>query len=113
MDAELIKIKDGNLAITRCDAIDNNIGLIIAQTADEMLEIKGVRAAVVMGESLDGYVMISARSIGEINVQILMEKLGGGGHLNVAGAQVKMPIEEAEEKLKEIINEEYAERGKK
>lgn len=113
MDAELIKINDGNLAITRCNAIDNNIGLIIAQTADEMLEIKGVRAAVVLGESLDGQVMISARSIGEINVQILMEKLGGGGHLNVAGAQVKMSIEEAEVKLKEIINEEYAERGKK
>ena len=113
MDAELIKINDGNFAITRCNAIDNNIGLIIAQTADEMLEIKGVRAAVVLGESLDGQVMISARSIGEINVQILMEKLGGGGHLNVAGAQVKMSIEEAEVKLKEIINEEYAERGKK
>ena len=57
--------------------------------------------------------MISARSIGEINVQILMEKMGGGGHLNTAGAQVKMSMEDAEIMLKNIINEQMGERSQK
>jgi c-di-AMP phosphodiesterase-like protein len=55
--------------------------------------------------------MVSARSIGDINVQVLMEKLGGGGHLNTAGAQLKMTMEEAEAKVREIISEEMAERS--
>ena len=57
--------------------------------------------------------MISAWSIGDINVQVLMEKMGGGGHLNVAGAQVKMSVKEAEAILKQIINNEIAEERSK
>ncbi|MDO4482308.1 MAG: DHH family phosphoesterase [Bacillota bacterium] len=114
MNAELIKLKgSGSIAITVCEGRDDNIGLITAQTADEMLEIKGVRAAVVLGENRESEVMISARSIGDINVQVLMEKMGGGGHLNVAGAQVKMSVREAEAILKQIINNEIAEERSK
>ena len=54
-------------------------------------------------------VYISARAIDEVNVQVLMEKMGGGGHLNTAGAQVKKPMPEVEEMLKNIIDEMYQE----
>jgi c-di-AMP phosphodiesterase-like protein len=57
--------------------------------------------------------MVSARSIGDINVQVLMEKLGGGGHLNTAGAQLKMSMEEAETRIREVISEEMTERSSK
>ncbi|MBR6503917.1 MAG: DHH family phosphoesterase, partial [Firmicutes bacterium] len=112
LDAELLKVEGGNVAITRCEGVDENIGLITAQTADEMLEVKGVKAAVALGASPGGEIILSARSIGDINVQVLMEKLGGGGHMNTAGAQVKMSMEEAEAKLREIIEEQMQERSK-
>ena len=54
-------------------------------------------------------VYISARAIDEVNVQVMMEKMGGGGHINIAGAQVKLPIDEVEEMLKKIIDEMYQE----
>ena len=111
LDAELIRIEDGNIAVTSCEGQDENIGLITAQTADEMLEIKGVKAAIVLGKAPTDEIMISARSIGEINVQVLMEKLGGGGHMNTAGAQMKTSMEEAEAKIREIIAEELQERS--
>ncbi len=114
LHAELIKLKpDTNLAITSCKGVTSNIGLVIAQTADEMLTIKGVNAAIVLGENNKKEVMASARSIGDINVQIIMEKLGGGGHFNVAGAQIKSSLEETEAKIKEIIKEELLNERKK
>ncbi len=114
VNAELIKLSNGvNIAFTKCEEVNENIGLIAAQTADEMLEIRGVSAAIVFGINEKGEVMISARSIGEINVQILMEKMGGGGHLNTAGAQVKMSMDDAEIMLKNIINEQMGERSQK
>lgn len=114
LHAELIKLgPDTNLAITSCKGAPSNIGLVIAQTADEMLTIKGVKAAVVLGENTKREIMVSARSIGDINVQVLMERLGGGGHFNVAGAQVKTGLEETEAQLKEIINEELLGERKK
>ena len=54
-------------------------------------------------------VYVSARAIDEVNVQIMMEKLGGGGHINIAGAQVRRPMDEVEDMIKEIINEMYQE----
>lgn len=59
-----------------------------AQAANELLNIKGVKASFVCTKH-NGQIYISARSIDEINVQLIMEKLGGGGHLNLAGAQIK------------------------
>lgn len=66
----------------------DSINVIIAQTADELLNIKEVEASFVLGEK-DDTIFISARSLGQINVHVLMEKLGGGGHIDIAGAQLK------------------------
>ncbi len=62
--------------------------VVCAQAANELLNIRGIKASVVM-TSWNGKVYVSARSIDEMNVQVLMEKLGGGGHRTVAGAQFK------------------------
>ena len=61
--------------------------IVGAQAADELLNIIGIKASFVMTE-YQGKIYISSRSIDEINVQLIMEQLGGGGHLNVAGAQL-------------------------
>ena len=76
-----------------------------AQSADELLDIKGVEAAFVLLKK-GKLVYISARSLDEINVQIIMEKLGGGGHITIAGTQMEnITLEEAEEKLHWAIDE--------
>lgn len=85
----------------------NNV--IVAQAADELLNIKGVQASFVLFERKDD-VSISGRSIGDINVQVILEKLGGGGHLTVAGAQVKKPLHDVLNVLKKSIKE-YFEEG--
>ena len=59
-----------------------------AQAANELLNIKGVKASFIMTE-YQNQIFISARSIDEVNVQIIMEKMGGGGHLNTAGCQLE------------------------
>ena len=58
-------------------------------------------------------VYISARAIDEVNVQVMMEKMGGGGHMNIAGAQVKASPDEVERMLKDIIDQEYQEENTK
>ena len=69
-----------------------------------LLTLDGVRGSVVAVKFND-VIRISARSLGEINVQVLMEYLGGGGHLTMAGAQLKgVSLEEAKEKIKESID---------
>ena len=73
-----------------------------------MLNIAGVKASFVLTAYRDE-VYISARAIDEINVQLLMEKLGGGGHLNVAGAQLRKSVDEAMKMLKDVIDEKYEE----
>lgn len=76
-----------------------------AQAANELLSIVGVKASFVLTEYNDT-VYVSARAIDEVNVQIIMERLGGGGHLNIAGAQIKNSnIEEAKVKLKEVLTQ--------
>ncbi len=80
--------------------------VVAAQAADEMLNISDVEASVVLYPAEDGTVMLSARSIGSTNVQLLMEKLGGGGNQSAAGAQVQgVSVQEAEERLKAAIDE--------
>jgi c-di-AMP phosphodiesterase-like protein len=79
--------------------------LITAQGADELLSISGIMASFVLCNINDD-VFISGRSMGDINVQVILEKLGGGGHISVAGAQiVSISIEDAKTKLKEAIEE--------
>lgn len=82
-----------------------NINIVIAQAADELLNIKDVEASFVLGKK-DNKVFISARSLGKINVHIIMEKLGGGGHIDMAGAQLKdVSLEDAYKIVKRIIEE--------
>ena len=76
---------------------------IAAQAANELLNITGVKASFVLTD-YNQQIYISARSIDEVNVQIIMERMGGGGHMNIAGAQLKdVTPEEAKERLKETI----------
>ena len=75
-----------------------------AQTANELLNINGIKASFVFTE-YQGKVYLSARSIDELNVQVVTEKLGGGGHMNVAGAQFEgISVDEAIDKLKAILD---------
>ncbi|MDR1135160.1 MAG: DHH family phosphoesterase [Clostridiales Family XIII bacterium] len=96
---------EGGIAISINRSKDMNVQIINAQAADELLDIKGTRASFVIGET-KSEVIISARSLGEINVQTIMEKLGGGGHLTMAAAQIhNMSVDETLEKLKTVIKE--------
>ena len=96
-------------AIAKCPSEGLESPTVVgAQAANELLNIAGVKASFVL-TPYNNEVYISARAIDEVNVQVLMEKMGGGGHLNIAGAQVKKPMPEVEEMLKNIIDEMYQE----
>ena len=76
-----------------------------AQAANELLNIKGIKATFVFTEYNDT-IYISARSIDEVNVQVIMEKFGGGGHMTIAGAQLtEVTLDEAKARLKEVLLE--------
>ena len=84
---------------------------LIAQAADTLLSMSGIQASFVVCKRPDNMVAISARSLGDINVQMIMEQMGGGGHLTNAATQVKeMSLEEAVENLRSIIQK-YHEEG--
>ncbi len=92
-----------NIAFTVCPSNVENSILTAAMAADDLLNITGVKASFVCC-LLEDTVYISARSLGEINVQLIMEKLGGGGHMTISGAQLyHCTIEQAEQKLKQAI----------
>ena len=85
-----------------------NARLLSAQAADELLEVSGVKASFVIFDSGNDSVNISARSYGDLNVQIIMEYLGGGGHRTMAAAQLTgVNMEEAKSKLCEAIDAKY------
>ncbi len=80
--------------------------IVAAQAADELLNVAGVDASMVMYPTEDGGVFVSARSIGDVNVQLIMEKLGGGGNRAAAAAQISgLTLQEAVEKLYAAIDE--------
>ena len=88
--AEVVRhaeVYKGAFAISVCPGKMDSPTIVGAQAADELLNIIGIKASFVMTE-YQGKIYISSRSIDEINVQLIMEQLGGGGHLNVAGAQL-------------------------
>ena len=88
---------------------DKNSNIICAKAADEMLTIGDITTSFVIGRTGEK-VNISGRSIGEINVQLILEKLGGGGHSTLAGAQLeRKTIQEAKEELIQKINEYFDE----
>lgn len=95
-----------SFAISTCKGdTTESINVVAAQTANELLNIKGIQASFVLCE-LEDKIYVSARSIDEVNVQIVMEKLGGGGHMNIAGAQVKdKTIEETKALIMETVKE--------
>ncbi len=82
----------------------NGSTLIASQAADDLLNIKGVKASFVLTRSNDK-IHISGRSLGDISVQLILERIGGGGHLTSAATQLDMSIEEAEVMLKKAIKE--------
>jgi len=101
-NAEII---DNKIAMSVCTDEHENMSVIAAQAADELLSITGVLASFVLCQS-DNIVMISGRSLGDINVQAILEKMGGGGHITFAGAQLTgVTVEDAKEKLLKIIEE--------
>ncbi len=79
--------------------------IIAAQAANELLNINGIKASFVLTQ-YQNKIFISARSIDEVNVQIIMEKMGGGGHMNIAGAQLEeMTMDDAYQMLKDTLDE--------
>ena len=107
------EIYRGCFAIAKCPSKGLESPTVVgAQAANELLNIAGVKASFVL-TTYNKEVYVSARAIDEVNVQVMMEKLGGGGHINIAGAQVKRPIDEVEDMLKEIIDELYQEEENK
>ena len=89
-------------AVVATDMTGGDMRIIVPQSADDLLSIAGVKSSFVMYDTGNG-IQISARSFGEINVQIIMEKLGGGGHLTMAGALVKDTLENTKTKLIDAI----------
>lgn len=100
------EIYEGSFAISVCPGEGVESPTVVgAQAANELLNISGIKASVVMTLYNDT-IYLSARSIDEVNVQVMMEKLGGGGHRTIAGAQLKdMSIEEARNRVKAVIKD--------
>lgn len=110
--ADIVKsaeIVNESIGISEYTEKDKNANLICAKAADELLTISNITASFVIGDMGDK-ICISGRSIGDINVQVILEKLGGGGHITLAGAQLEnMTLEEAKTELIIRINEYFTE----
>ena len=112
--ADIVKnaeITNSTIGISIYEKENKNANLLCAKAADELLTISDITASFVLGKTGDK-IYVSGRSIGDINVQLILEKLGGGGHITVAGAQLEgMTIEEAKQELIIRINEYFSEIG--
>lgn len=98
------EIFNNNIAISFIESSEEDINILAAQTADELITIENIEASFVLSKMQDT-VYISARSLGSINVQRIMEMLGGGGHQLVSATQIKgVSIKEAIESIKQTIN---------
>lgn len=99
------EIHRGHYAISVCSSEGISSPTVIgAQAANELLNIKGVKASFILTD-FQGKIYVSARSIDEVNVQVIMERLGGGGHMNIAGAQIEdASIPEAVKLIKDTLN---------
>lgn len=106
--AEVVRhaeVYHGSFAISVCNARDTESPTIVgAQAANELLNIVGIKASFVVTE-FKKKIYVSSRSIDEIDVQLIMERLGGGGHLNVAGAQIEnSSVNEVKRRIEDIID---------
>ncbi len=100
-----VEIHNDSIAVAVYEEEDENANLICAKAADELLTISDITASFVMAKMGDK-VCISGRSIGDINVQLILEKMGGGGHITLAGAQLEgFSLEDARDELIIRINE--------
>ena len=100
-----VEIHNDTIAVAVYEEEDENANLICAKAADELLTISDITASFVMAK-MGEKVCISGRSIGDINVQLILEKLGGGGHITLAGAQLEgFTLEDAKDELVIRINE--------
>ena len=93
---------DNGFAVSVCEGNNQDAQVINSQVADELLNIKGIKASFVAGRNDKGVTCVSARSLGDVNVQLIMEKLGGGGHLTTAGTQVECSPEEVINEIKKM-----------
>ena len=100
---------DDGVAYAITEGTTNNTQIINAQVADELMTVKGTKATFAFGRNLRGQTIVSARSLGDINVQMLMEKLGGGGHFTSAAVQTDEPLAEVMARVKKMVKE-YFER---
>lgn len=108
---ETVELLDRGIAIAKGSDDEIYGSVLIAQTADILLTMEGVAASFVIAPRADGRIGISARSLGELNVQVVMEELGGGGHLTNAACQLEAEsVEEAVTMLKKVLVDEE-ERG--
>lgn len=95
-------------AIAPCVFYADDLRIVAPQAADELLTIKNVDASFVLFKTMSNEISISARSMGNLNVQLIMEALGGGGHQTMAGAQLKdVTVNEALDTLKKSIDDYY------
>ena len=102
---QTMEFVNGNLAIVHGEDEKIYDTVVAAQTADTMLSMEAVDASFVVTKRQDGRVGISARSLGQYNVQTIMEKLGGGGHLSNAATQIEnTTVHEVVERLKAVID---------
>ena len=95
------------MAYALTEGSTTNMQITNAQVADELMTVKGTKAAFALGRNNRGRTVISARSLGDINVQTMMEKLGGGGHFISAAAQTDMPRAEALAEIKKLVKENF------
>lgn len=101
-----VNLQDNGIAIAHGDEDQIYHPVTVAQAADELLSLDGVEASYVVAKREDDVIGISARSLGEFNVQLTMEALGGGGHLTNAATQMKdVTVEQAIEQLQKAIQE--------
>ena len=98
------EILSGGVAVAYTKDSDPAMQVLVAQAADELLDVRGVHTAFAAGKGKDR-TMVSVRSTGATNVQTVMEKMGGGGHLNIAAAQVEEGPEEAIARVVAIMRE--------
>ncbi len=98
------EILSNGVAVAYTKESDPAMQILVAQAADELLDMIGVEAAFVAGYAED-FTTVSARSLGRLNVQVIMEAMGGGGHQNVAAAQMDTSPEEAIARVVQIMRE--------
>lgn len=98
------KIFEDGIAMSICKGQTLNTQIINSQVADELLTIKGIEASFVAGVNEKGETVVSARSLGNINVQYIMEHFGGGGHMNTAGMKTDISPEEILKQIDEYLH---------